>query len=1185
MKPLYANIITLNEIDNLKNLIPQLDFFDRIIVIDGGSTDGSVEWLEKQPNVLVSTRKWDGDFSAQRNEALKITPNGVWVMKIDPDEVPTKILKRDIRELLGQAEKQGVDRLNIDIVHLVEDTAHCNKERQVGLRIFRYDKNVTWVGRTHEYPQADFKGKGASLPFGCSLVHLRYIIDDGKNERYLNERIFSKENLDALIIPKEVVGLPKVIEFDTVHTHPKMKGVIHHTPVSLHIIAKDETEKLKNIIDKYQKYFLFVDIAIDDPQCWTAITEYAPFNEKVSVYKYSDTMPSGRINFADKRNFLVGKCKTEYYMTLDTDDEVVNPELIQTVADDAAHRGLSVVYAYYDYSKDEHGVTNAAHYKERVIKNTKNLYWNKPIHENIIPYSRVGLLTDIDDRIYVKHNIDHGHSVESLKRNMLYLIEEYNRDKENTDPRTLAYLGRTLFGMGNNEQAKFFLEKHISSSGWDEDRYLSWCQLSDVFRREKNIKEAIACAFEALQEKPEYPEAYFKLHDAYFEEGKWRKALDWSTMGFTKEIPKSFMMTDPSSYTWVPLLSTSFCLFQLGEMEKAISVLEKAERYIPDHPWIVENKRLYVEGYERKKYVLNLVDMVHLMMKFDAQKVPMLISSIPEVFHENETIAKLRNHFIPPATWDDKSIVVYCGTTAEYWSPKSTEKGIGGSEEAVIHLTKQLARLGYEVTVFNKCGDDEGTHDGVRYVNFQKFNPRDHFSTIISWRSNIFLYGIYGKNRVIWIHDLPSNLELSSDTEKTFDKIIVLSEYHKSLLPKDIPKHKIVVSTNGIVPEDFTGLAEIPRQKHRMIYASSYDRGLEILLKNWGEIRKAVSDAELHIFYGWNTYDAYERDGLKPAEITFKPRMVELMKQPGVFEHGRIGHKQLLAEYAKSDILAYPSTYAGEINCIALTKAVACGCQCVTNDKYALKERNPHFVVRDEEYIPALIKALRGEIYQFTNTKKYIQANSWEAVAKDWDERIIKQSIPTALIHRVPWIHRKCGGGKKIVDIGSNKGHVFYGWDREKITSVDIDEYDIQNFVKADAADLPFKDGSFDIAVLAEIVEHVKDPIKVLSEARRVSKKVVVTVPYEHEWREYLRPFNTWEKEEKYRGRSRHDIAKEGNPTVKQFHNEDLQHLLHETFYTPFLLREHLRRAGFKDINIVRLRDGDWVWLGAEARG
>jgi ubiquinone/menaquinone biosynthesis C-methylase UbiE len=54
------------------------------------------------------------------------------------------------------------------------------------------------------------------------------------------------------------------------------------------------------------------------------------------------------------------------------------------------------------------------------------------------------------------------------------------------------------------------------------------------------------------------------------------------------------------------------------------------------------------------------------------------------------------------------------------------------------------------------------------------------------------------------------------------------------------------------------------------------------------------------------------------------------------------------------------------------------------------------------------------------------------------------------------------------------------------------------SFSSADVHDLPFPDGSFDLVVCTEVLEHVADPVAAMRELARVSRdRVLVTVPHE----------------------------------------------------------------------------------------
>ena len=98
---------------------------------------------------------------------------------------------------------------------------------------------------------------------------------------------------------------------------------------------------------------------------------------------------------------------------------------------------------------------------------------------------------------------------------------------------------------------------------------------------------------------------------------------------------------------------------------------------------------------------------------------------------------------------------------------------------------------------------------------------------------------------------------------------------------------------------------------------------------------------------------------------------------------------------------------------------------------------------------------------------------------------------------------------KKIVELGCDVGHTFSSVNKQNITQVDFVDRELENFVKADMEfKLPFQNGQFDVVVIAEVLEHVEDPVFSLNEAIRISRdKIVVSVPYEFGWSDDSEPF------------------------------------------------------------------------------
>lgn len=194
---------------------------------------------------------------------------------------------------------------------------------------------------------------------------------------------------------------------------------------------------------------------------------------------------------------------------------------------------------------------------------------------------------------------------------------------------------------------------------------------------------------------------------------------------------------------------------------------------------------------------------------------------------------------------------------------------------------------------------------------------------------------------------------------------------------------------NGVQVDLFNSviktIPETKRDPHRFIYASSYDRGLESILKyTWPKIKAAIPDATFDIYYGMN------RLAKTPLGMRLKP----LFKQPGVKEHGRVSLKEVAEEKSKSAIHLYVSNSATEIDCISVRESLLCGSVPILGNDYVFKERDGIHVMGSTDDVttykkaakvairllnnPATLEAKRVEL---RNSKTII---SWETVADVW---------------------------------------------------------------------------------------------------------------------------------------------------------------------------------------------------------
>lgn len=758
--------------------------------------------------------------------------------------------------------------------------------------------------------------------------------------------------------------------------------------LALSIIVKDEIEQVKNILEKYAKYFDEVVLAVD-----FKFDEFVALQEKYShleVYQYA-----WQNDFSHKRNFLADKTKSEYYFRIDCDDDISNPEKIREVFGKMVLHNVDIVYFHYDYSVDVDGNIEAGHWRETIIKKRSDIYWKKSVHENVFVDNQDNFKGIKDESIKIIHNITKGHAEESRDRNWRILVEEYRRDGDKTDPRTIAYIGRMLIGIKKYNEAIKFLELLIVRSGWDDDKYFAYIHISQCFQNLGDLTAAIAACNEAFAIKPEFPDAYLQLGVIYIAKNDFKKAINWLEIGAKKPVPDTLFVLDLSVYGYRKNMNLAIAYFGLGDYEKAWEFFLKSKEDAPNNEFVVANEKMFQEAFENDKYIKNLMWIVQYTKDKDPEQLKNLVKALPKPMMRDERIMQLKNMYAQPENWDEKSIVIYCGPAWEDWAAPSVLTGIGGSEEAVVYLSKELNNLGYKVTVYCSCGLYAGVYGNVEYKEYFEFNPRDSFNILVAWRHNIFVGDIKARRKLIWLHDVPSADMFSRETIDKFDKVIVLSEFHKSLLPEHIPQDKICVSSNGINIKDFDNVSE-PPNPHRMVYTSSYDRGLINLLLMWDKIRQEVPDATLHVFYGWNTYDSMVLKGARTPE--FKAMMVQAMNKPGIVDHGRIGQKQLAKEVAKSGIYAYPSFFE-EISCISAMRAQVAGAIPVTTDYAALAETNKYGIKvpgkageNNDLFCEELIKLLKDEKRQEEMRKEMITKArnifSWERVARQWQKEL-----------------------------------------------------------------------------------------------------------------------------------------------------------------------------------------------------
>ncbi len=104
-------VIAKNEAHAITKCLESVSWADEIVVVDSGSTDGTVEICEEH-GAKVTVTDWPG-FGPQKNRALDLAGCD-WILSLDADESVSEELAKEIREAVAGscAEAYSIPRMS-----------------------------------------------------------------------------------------------------------------------------------------------------------------------------------------------------------------------------------------------------------------------------------------------------------------------------------------------------------------------------------------------------------------------------------------------------------------------------------------------------------------------------------------------------------------------------------------------------------------------------------------------------------------------------------------------------------------------------------------------------------------------------------------------------------------------------------------------------------------------------------------------------------------------------------------------------------------------------------------------------------------------------------------------------------------------------------------------------------------
>lgn len=734
------------------------------------------------------------------------------------------------------------------------------------------------------------------------------------------------------------------------------------------------------------------------------------FNAKLSQFEWIN-------DFSKARNFNFAQVPKEYDWIIwsDADDVWRGLEKLRTTIE--SNKNVDGFGFWYLYDWDEYKKPVVVHRKTMVVKNDQSCRWVGAIHEDLEPLRQVEVhLVDGIERL---HLTDSERSTENAQRNV-EIAKLQVKDLPN-DPRSYWNLANSQFGISDFEGSRQTFEKFLLESHSEEEIYLAHVRLADVYRALGKRVDCVGELQTAIGIYPSLPDAYLQLAYNYYNFGDMEQAEKYCLQGMIKrpQIMK-MIVYNPRDYDYNPMMLLAKVYYTKSRPDLMLPLLNGCLKIYPDDKKL---QQMVKDGEKEKKVLGKALEIVQKLQKIkDKSKLKKALDKLPEDLKSHPAICVIRNTNFSKTESSGRDLVIYCGNTMHTWNPELFKtKGFGGSEEAVIHLAEEWAKLGWNITVYNNCGHKATlpvrypnlgmkTTGSVTYKPFWEWNYRDKQDVTILWRWCKPLDAEINSTRVIVdLHDVIPEGEFNEKRLDKVCKIFVKTQFHRSLFP-NVPDNKFAIVPNGM---ELYLDPHIKKDPYLIINTSSPDRSMDVLPKLFKAIKKRVPKAKCQWAYGWDGFiNTYSNDAKKMA---WMEKIKKEMKEAGIEDLGRLTQEEVGKLYQKASIFAYPTEFA-EIDCISVKKAQASGCYAVTTDFGALSESNRfgiavhsektkdnwnkpyqfHFGLESESlqdiFVEMVVRYMKGDpMLPITTQGKdvWLAQFKWSEVAKKWNKHFI----------------------------------------------------------------------------------------------------------------------------------------------------------------------------------------------------
>lgn len=429
-----------------------------------------------------------------------------------------------------------------------------------------------------------------------------------------------------------------------------------------------------------------------------------------------------------------------------------------------------------------------------------------------------------------------------------------------------------------------------------------------------------------------------------------------------------------------------------------------------------------------------------------------------------------------------------------------SKRGLGGSESAIILMARELAKLGFTVTVFNDCYNDDaspGIYDGVTYKPLYEIENSQGFDVFIASRSvvafapdsikerfrsfvelpNFEQVVSKSKFKVLWMHDTfcdGDDLIEEFILQNRISEIFTLSDFHTTYVTNcnhgkrrnfEILKNKVFQTRNGIV--NYIDWVDVKaKDPNLFVFNAAVSKGMVPLLeKVWPKVKERIPQAKLKVIGGFYKF----KSGPDAQEVKFR-ELEQKSKDLGVEFTGIIKQSEIANIVAGASFFIYPAAFP-ETSGISTLEALNYNTPLITcrfgaleetaidlacyKVAYAIEPNNLFPWINSDEqvekFVNVVVKAWntpylhQQKMYACNQVKEII---GWDTVALQWKQhlfRVLGEYLQVEEYRKVQDINNKVRRifGRRF----SNQEDISYCKTREQEIVVITPVYNAEKFI------------------------------------------------------------------------------------------------------------------------------------------